>query len=64
MELSQNLQELPAQTQHYYRSKFFFSMFDYGYEILVETPSSTKQCVVRAFMDYMKDFIEKTLCNA
>jgi len=38
MELSRNLQELQVQVQHYYWIKFF-SVFDDGYEILMETPS-------------------------
>jgi hypothetical protein len=42
----------------------FFSMFDDSYEILVETPSYTKQNVTRAFMDCIKDFNEKTLSSA
>ncbi len=41
-----------------------FSMFDDGYEMLVETPSYTKQSVARVFMDCTKDFNEKTSCNA
>ncbi len=39
-------------------------MFDDGYEILVVPPSYIRQCVAKAFMDYTKDFIKKTLCNA
>jgi hypothetical protein len=63
VELSQNLHELQVQMQHYYWGKFFL-VFDDGYEILVEMPSYSRQCVARVFMDYTKDFNEKTLCSA
>ncbi len=63
VELSQNLQELQAQTQHYYLGFYFFIVWWWLW-ILVETPSYTRQCVARVFMDCKKDFNEKTLCIA